>query len=85
MDLSKLVVFVGESGDTDYEGLLGGLRKAVILKGICSVSSTQLHSNRNYPLTDVVPYNSPNVIQTTEGCSSSELRASLEKLGVLKG
>nr|AAL34531.1 sucrose-phosphate synthase [Ipomoea batatas] len=85
MDLSKLVVFVGESGDTDYEGLLGGLRKAVILKGVCSVSSSQLLSNRNYPLTDVVPYNSPNVIQTTEECSSSELHASLEKLAVLKG
>ncbi|RAL37291.1 unnamed protein product [Cuscuta campestris] len=85
MDLSKLVIFVGESGDTDYEGLLGGLRKAVILKGICSSSSSLLLANRNYPLTDVVPYDSPNVVQTGENCGSSELRALLENLGVLKG
>lgn len=85
MDLSKLVIFVGESGDTDYEGLLGGLRKAVILKGICSSSSSQLLANRNYPLTDVVPYDSPNVVQTGENCGSSELRALLEKLCVLNG
>ncbi|CAH9070332.1 unnamed protein product [Cuscuta epithymum] len=86
MDLSKLVIFVGESGDTDYEGLLGGLRKAVILKGICSSSSNQLLSRRNYPLTDVVPYDSPNVFQTSEECDTSELRVMLEeKLCVLKG
>ncbi|CAH9110528.1 unnamed protein product [Cuscuta europaea] len=86
MDLSKLVIFVGESGDTDYEGLLGGLRKAVILKGICSSSNNQLLSHRNYPLTDVVPYDSPNVFQTSEECDTSELRVMLEeKLCVLKG
>ncbi|KAL3535914.1 hypothetical protein ACH5RR_004375 [Cinchona calisaya] len=84
MDLSKVVVFVGESGDTDYEGLLGGVHKSVILKGVCSGASSQLHANRSYPLTDVVAFDSPNVIQITEDCSSSnELRASLEKLGVL--
>ncbi|KAK6155533.1 hypothetical protein DH2020_009781 [Rehmannia glutinosa] len=36
MDLSKVVVFVGESGDTDYEGLLGGVHKSVVLTGVCS-------------------------------------------------
>uniref|UniRef100_A0A5B6ZIB2 Sucrose-phosphate synthase n=1 Tax=Davidia involucrata TaxID=16924 RepID=A0A5B6ZIB2_DAVIN len=84
VDLSKMVVFVGESGDTDYEGLLGGLHKSVILKGVCSSSSNQLHASRSYPLSDVVPSDSPNIVQTTEECSSADLRASLEKLGVLK-
>ncbi|KAI3472364.1 hypothetical protein Pfo_031237 [Paulownia fortunei] len=85
MDLSKVVVFVGESGDTDYEGLLGGVHKSVVLSGVCSSASSQLHVNRSYPLTDVIYYDSPNIVRTSDGCSSSDLRASLEELRVLKG
>ncbi|GMN66584.1 hypothetical protein TIFTF001_035645 [Ficus carica] len=84
VELSKMVVFVGECGDTDYEGLLGGTHKSVILKGVCSNAINQLHANRNYPLSDVMPLDSPNIVQTSEECSSGEVRASLEKLGVLR-
>lgn len=75
-----MVVFVGDSGDTDYEGLLGGVHKSVILKGICSSTSNLLHANRNYPLSDVMPVDSPNIIQTSQDCTSSDLRDSLEGL-----
>lgn len=85
MDLSKVVVFVGESGDTDYEGLLGGVHKSVVLKGVSSGASSQLHGNRSYPLSDVVAFDSPNVVHTAEGCSGADLRSLLEKQGVLKG
>ncbi|KVH93743.1 hypothetical protein Ccrd_004201 [Cynara cardunculus var. scolymus] len=81
MDLSKVVVFIGESGDTDYEGFLGGVHKSVILKG---VSNNQLHANRIYPLSDVMPTDNPNVIQTPEAFTSAHIRTSLAKLGVLK-
>ena len=84
MDLSKVVVFVGESGDTDYEGLLGGVHKSVILKGVGRSTSNQLHANRVYPLSDVIPTESPNIIQTPEACSSADIRTSLAKLSVLK-
>ncbi|KAK4404175.1 putative sucrose-phosphate synthase 1 [Sesamum angolense] len=50
MDLSKVVVFVGESGDTDYEGLLGGVHKSVVLTGVCSSASSQLHGLTKLPL-----------------------------------
>nr|GEW54822.1 probable sucrose-phosphate synthase 1 [Tanacetum cinerariifolium] len=83
MELSKVVVFVGESGDTDYEGFLGGIHKSVILKGVGN-SSIQLHANRTYPLSDVLPTESPNVIQTPQQFSSGDIRGSLGKLGVLK-
>ena len=33
IDLSKMVVFVGEKGDTDHEDLLVGLHKTIVLKG----------------------------------------------------
>ncbi|KAJ4707858.1 Sucrose phosphate synthase [Melia azedarach] len=83
VDLSNVVVFVGECGDTDYEGLLGGLHKTVILKGI-GVNSRKLHANRNYPLEDVMAFDSPNMVKTEE-CDSNGIRTSLEKLGLFKG
>ncbi|KAJ4952577.1 hypothetical protein NE237_029409 [Protea cynaroides] len=84
VDLSNMIVFVGECGDTDYEGLLSGVHKTVILKGVCSSARALLHSSRNYPLEDVVPFDSPNIVETTEQCSSDDIRASLGKLGLLK-
>lgn len=83
VDLSRMVVFVGESGDTDYEQLLGGVHRTVILRGVCNGAS-KLHTNRNYPLEHVVPVDSPN-LANSEGCNSSNIKAALEKLGVLKG
>ncbi|KAL4564035.1 hypothetical protein LXL04_028085 [Taraxacum kok-saghyz] len=85
MELTKVVVFVGESGDTDYEGFLGGVHKAVILKGVGNSNTNQLHANRVYPLSDVLPTDSVNIVETREECSSDDIRASLGKLGVLKG
>ncbi|KAI4335666.1 hypothetical protein L6164_014294 [Bauhinia variegata] len=84
-ELSKMVVFVGECGDTDYEGLLGGVHKSVILKGVCSSASNQLHNNRSYPLSDVLPFDSPNIVEASEGSSSADIQASLEKIGFLMG
>lgn len=79
-----MVVIVGECGDTDYEGLLGGMHKSVILKGICSSAMNQLHANRNYPLSDVMPSDNPNILQTTEDCSSDDIQVCLDKLGLLQ-
>ncbi|KAI3524411.1 hypothetical protein L1887_03066 [Cichorium endivia] len=84
MELSKVVVFIGESGDTDYEGFLGGVHKSVILKGVGTNNSNLLHANRTYPLSDVVPTDSPNIIQTPKEFTSADIRASLGNLGVLK-
>ncbi|KAI4344194.1 hypothetical protein L6164_011445 [Bauhinia variegata] len=84
-ELSKMVVFVGESGDTDYEGLLCGVHKSVILKGFCSSASNQLHNNRSYPLSDVLPFDSPNIVEASQGSSSADIQVSLEKIGFLNG
>ncbi|XVF48337.1 hypothetical protein PTKIN_Ptkin03bG0182000 [Pterospermum kingtungense] len=81
MELSNVIVFAGECGDTDYECLLGGIHKTVILKGIGN-SALKLHSNRSYPLEHVLSFDSPNIVQA-EGCCNEEIRASLQKLGVI--
>lgn len=81
--MSNIVAFVGELGDTDYEGLLGGVHKTVILKGVGG-NARKLHANRNYPLEHVFPVDSPNVVQS-EGSSGKNIQASLVKLRILQG
>ncbi|TYH60705.1 hypothetical protein ES332_D08G313700v1 [Gossypium tomentosum] len=82
LELSNVITFVGECGDTDYEGLLGGVHKTVILKGIGN-DALKLHSNRSYPLEHVLPFNSPNIVQA-KGCCNEDVRASLQNTGVIK-
>ncbi|WCJ29991.1 Sucrose-phosphate synthase [Euphorbia peplus] len=84
-ELRNMVVFVGESGDTDYEGLLGGVHKSVVLKGVCNNASNQLHLARNYPLSDVIAIDNPNVVQTPEDFTGSDIRGCLVQLGSAKG
>ncbi|XP_027183087.1 probable sucrose-phosphate synthase 1 [Coffea eugenioides] len=79
--LSNVVVFVGECGDTDYEGLVGGVHKTVVLKGVCS-DAPKIYSNRSYPLDHVLPVDTPNIIQS-QGPSKDEILESLRKLGLL--
>lgn len=81
--MSNMVVFVGESGDTDYEGMLGGLHKTVILKGACDTSPKQFQT-RNYSLQDVVAFDSPNIVKTEDGYSAGEMQSALRQLSVLK-
>ncbi|KAL5987628.1 putative protein serine/threonine kinase [Asimina triloba] len=83
-DLSNMVVFLGENGDTDYEGLLGGLCKTIILKGACKAPQSQVLANRGYPLEDVIPFDSPNIVQISEGFGSEDIQLALVKLGIMK-
>ena len=82
IDLAKMVVFVGESGDTDYEGLLGGIHKSVVLEGVSCSASNALHTNRSYPLTDVISLesNNDNVVHAP---LDSDVRDALKKLDLL--
>ena len=80
MDLSNTVVLVGECGDTDYEGLVGGIHKTVILKGH-GIDARKLHNNRSYTLEDVLPLENDTVVQA-EKIDIDGIRESLEKLGI---
>ncbi|KAL8503700.1 hypothetical protein ACS0TY_022427 [Phlomoides rotata] len=82
INLSNVVVFVGELGDSDYEGLLGGIHKTVVLKGCC-LGSSKIHANRYYPLDHVVVTNDPKSVEC-EKCDTNSIRATLQELGVLK-
>ncbi|XP_062229380.1 probable sucrose-phosphate synthase 3 isoform X3 [Phragmites australis] len=79
IELPDAVVIVGETGDSDYEELFGGLHKTVILKGGFNTPANRIHTVRRYPLQDVVSLDSSNIIGI-EGCSTGDIRSALQQL-----
>ncbi|EHA8587408.1 sucrose-phosphate synthase [Cocos nucifera] len=81
IDLSKVVVFVGEQGDTDHEELLPGLHKTLVLKGLVKHGSDKLLRDvDSYKREDVVPVENPNIVSPAEGYDISEIQSSIEKI-----
>lgn len=78
IDISKMFVFVGEKGDTDYEDLLVGLHKIVILKGsVDCASEILIHSEDSFKRDDVVPQDSTNQA-VAQGYEAQDIAAALE-------
>ena len=62
--MSKMFVFLGERGDTDYEDLLVGLHKTVILKGSVEYGSEMLlQTEDSFRRDDAVPQESANIFR----------------------
>lgn len=83
VELSNMTVVVGESGDTDYEGLLGGVHKTIILKGSFNAVPNQVHAARSYSLQDVISFDKPG-ITSIEGYGPDNLKSALQQFGILK-
>ncbi|KAJ7949935.1 Sucrose phosphate synthase [Quillaja saponaria] len=83
IDLSKIAVFVGEKGDTDYEDLLAGLQNTLILKGAVEYGSEKLlRSEESFKTGDVVSNDSPNITYVEENYEEHIISATLERLGM---
>ncbi|KAG2649025.1 hypothetical protein PVAP13_1NG081500 [Panicum virgatum] len=82
IEVPNVAVLVGESGDSDYEELLGGLHRTIILKGEFNIPSNRIHTVRRYPLQDVVALDSSNIINV-EGYSTDDLKSALQQMGML--
>ncbi|CAO2201332.1 unnamed protein product [Urochloa humidicola] len=82
VELSNIAVVVGESGDTDYEGVLGGVHKTIMLKGSFNAVPNQVHTARSYSLQDVVSFEKPG-IASVEGYEPDNLKSALQQFGIL--
>ncbi|CAK9141977.1 unnamed protein product [Ilex paraguariensis] len=83
IDLSKMIVFVGERGDTDYKDLLVGIHKTVILKGSVEYASkTLLRSEDSFKREDVVPQDTHS-IALPEGYDNPDISTTLETLEII--
>jgi sucrose-phosphate synthase len=81
IELPNVVILVGESGDSDYEELFGGLHKTVVLNGEFNTPANRIHTVRRYPLQDVIALDCSNIVGV-QGCSTDCMRSTLEKLGI---
>ncbi|KAK7322359.1 hypothetical protein VNO77_25738 [Canavalia gladiata] len=83
IDLSKVVVFVGEKGDTDYEELVAGIQKTVVLRGAVEYGSERLLRNEeSFKREDVFSQDSPNIMYTEKSHEDCDISAILEHLKV---
>lgn len=74
INLSKVVIFTGEKGDTDYEKLLPGLHKTVIMQGFVNTGSEKLlREEDSYKFEDVVLIEAPNIITLDKDFSISDM------------
>jgi sucrose-phosphate synthase len=74
IDLSKVAVLVGETGDTDRERLLPGVHRTLILPGMVARGSEELlRGDDGYTMADVVAMDSPNIVTLAEGQSASDI------------
>ncbi|KAI0507793.1 hypothetical protein KFK09_013921 [Dendrobium nobile] len=82
VDLAKMIVLVGQKGDTDREELLPGVHTSVVLEGLVQHDSESLlRDEENYKLEDVAPLQSPNVTYLEKSCDAYEiLSLSAEKI-----
>lgn len=63
VDVANMFVVVGDTGDTDYEELLSGTHKTIIIKDVVEGGSEKkLRANGNYGREDVAPDDSPNMV-----------------------
>ncbi|WCJ34996.1 Sucrose-phosphate synthase family protein [Euphorbia peplus] len=83
IDLSKVVVFVGERGDTDYDELLAGLHKTIIIRGSVEYGSEKnLRGVDSFKREDIVPNETPNMGFVDENYEVRDISVALETLGI---
>ena len=83
IDLSKVAVFVGEKGDTDYEELVAGIQKTIVLRGAVEYGSERLlHSEDSFKREDVFSQDSPSIIYAEKSYEDCDISAILELLKV---
>lgn len=67
LNVANMYVILGETGDTDYEEMISGTHKTIIMKGVVSKGSEELlRGPGSYQRDDVVPNESPLVAYITE-------------------
>ncbi|KAK8952792.1 Sucrose-phosphate synthase [Platanthera guangdongensis] len=79
LNLANMCVILGEKGDTDYEELVFGLHKTVIMKGVVECGSEKLHRSANYHNEDAFPGESPLVVHTDGGINAGVIMDALKK------
>ncbi|RXI00534.1 hypothetical protein DVH24_000768 [Malus domestica] len=80
LNVANMYVFLGESGDTDYEEMISGTHKTIIMKGVVAKGSEELlRTSGSYLREDIVPPESPLVAYVSEEAKADEIANALKQ------
>ena len=78
-----MYVFLGEEGDTDYEEMIAGTHKTIIMKGMTSKGSEDLlRTSGSYTRDDIVPGESPLVTFVNGDANAEEIAGAIKKVSL---
>lgn len=76
-----MYVILGETGDTDYEEMISGAHKTLIVKDVVGKGSEELlRTAGSYLRDDIVPGDSPLVAYLKGGATAEEIMNTLRQL-----
>lgn len=76
-----MYVILGESGDTDYEELISGTHKTIIMRDVVPKGSEELlRTSGSYHRDDIVPSESPLITTISGKGKSDELANALKQV-----
>ncbi|XP_043722507.1 probable sucrose-phosphate synthase 3 isoform X2 [Telopea speciosissima] len=80
LNVANMYVILGETGDADYEEMIPGTHKTIIMKGLVQKGSEELlRTSGSYMRDDIVPGESPFVAHTN-GATAEEISNALKAL-----
>lgn len=78
LNVENMFVFLGESGDTDFEEMLSGTHKTIIMKGVAVKGSEELlRTSGSYLKDDIVPPESPFITFIDGEASADQIACAL--------
>ncbi|KAJ8774147.1 hypothetical protein K2173_009578 [Erythroxylum novogranatense] len=81
LNVANMFVFLGETGDTDYEEMISGAHKTIIMKDVVSRGSEELLRTKTMDLRDdIVPQESPLIAYLNGTASASEIADTLKQV-----
>lgn len=81
LNVANMNVILGESGDTDYEELISGTHKTIIMRDVVAKDSEELlRTSGSYQRDDIVPGESPLVTYVSGKAATDELADALKQV-----
>ncbi|ONI28761.1 hypothetical protein PRUPE_1G159700 [Prunus persica] len=81
LNVANMYVFLGDSGDTDYEEMISGTHKTIIMKGVVAKGSEELlRTSGSYLRDDIVPPESPLVTYVSGKAKADEIANALKQV-----
>ncbi|CAA2969878.1 probable sucrose-phosphate synthase 2 [Olea europaea subsp. europaea] len=81
LNVANMYVILGETGDTDYEELIAGTHKTLIMKGVVEKGSEELlRTAGSYLRDDIVPVDTPLIAYVSGQATAKEIANTLRQI-----